>query len=708
MQKLRIFVAAPSDMAVERTRVETIASRLKPLADSLGIVLETLDWGSVIPNMGRPEEVILEQLEPTTWDVVIGILWHRFGTPSGGKDPNTKRIYQSGTEEEFSTAYRLWKQVRRPRIMMYRCTRSIPPGALEPDQYKRVEEFFKQFDATTGEHPGLYKTFNTSKSFESLLFDNLQKLLLEYGESRKITNYPRVESRPRNIFICYRRSAQEDRALAEYLKDQLASQGHNVFIDISMRAGKNWLEEIDTQIKSSDYLIVLVSKESADSEMVQAEVYRAYEYRHRFGHPQTLPIRIRFEGLLPYTISAFLSPYQQLSWQTVEDNARIAREITQVLNGQWSEKIEISKETPWPIFYSEDGRAVYSKEEIVPPLPEFDPRLLDAPGGALKLSDRFYIERDVDKKLKNGIAKKGETITIRASRQSGKSSLLVRGIHHARAVADIIHIDLQSLEHKALESNDKFAHSLATAMARKLKLEIDIVERIWKDKLDSQDKLTKFIEDHIIFNNSRQIVLAIDEADRLLSAPFSSDFFSLVRSWHNNRALDEEWNKLNIVMVIATEPYLLIADPTVSPFNVGIQLDLKDFDHGQVDDLNQRHRAPIKGKDFESFFDVLGGHPFLTRKGLYLLVTEYSSWDRLLQEAADEQGPFGDHLRRQHWLLRESVELREALRQVIRQNRCSDDLALRRLLRAGLVKNVGKSYYCRCGLYERFFKDKLK
>jgi len=226
--------------------------------------------------------------------------------------------------------------------------------------------------------------------------------------------------------------------------------------------------------------------------------------------------------------------------------------------------------------------------------------------------------------------------------------------------------------------------------------------------LSPQDKLTKVIEDHLISNSDRQIVLAIDEADRLLSAPFSSDFFSLIRSWHNNRALDEQWNKLNVVMVIATEPYLLIADPTQSPFNVGMQLDLKDFDQGQVEDLNQRHGAPIKEKDFKLFYELVGGHPFLTRKALYILVSENWSWAKLNQEAAEEQGPLGDHLRRQHWLLRESQELREALDQIIRQHRCNDDLALRRLIRAGLVKSVGKSYYCRCGLYERFFKDKLK
>jgi len=182
VQKLRIFAASPSDTATERAKIETVAAMLKPLADNLGIVLDVSDWRSAVPNMGRPEQVILDQLEPTEWDVLICILWHRFGTPPGARKPATQAEYSGGTEEEFKTAYNLWKQSGRPRIMMYRCMRAIPPDALDPDQFKRVHEFFKQFEAVKGEHPGLYQTFDNAEAFEKLLLNNLQTLLLDYGE----------------------------------------------------------------------------------------------------------------------------------------------------------------------------------------------------------------------------------------------------------------------------------------------------------------------------------------------------------------------------------------------------------------------------------------------------------------------------------------------------------------------------------------------
>jgi tetratricopeptide (TPR) repeat protein len=185
MQRLRIFAASTFDTVAERAKVATVAAMLKPLADYLDIALDVVDWRSVVPGMGRPEEVILEQLDPSDWNVFIGILWHRFGTPPGGHDAETRAEYLSGTEEEFKTAYRLWKETGRPRVMMYRCTRPIPPDALDPGQFKLVKDFFAQFEAEGGAHPGLFQSFDTPESFERLLLDNLQRLLLDYGEEIK-------------------------------------------------------------------------------------------------------------------------------------------------------------------------------------------------------------------------------------------------------------------------------------------------------------------------------------------------------------------------------------------------------------------------------------------------------------------------------------------------------------------------------------------
>ena len=102
--KLRAFVASPGDVLDERERLKLVVDELdRTLADSLGHSLELLDWRDVVPSMGRPEQVILDQLKLDAWDIFVGILWTRFGTPSGAIRPDTGEPFLSGTEEEFLT-----------------------------------------------------------------------------------------------------------------------------------------------------------------------------------------------------------------------------------------------------------------------------------------------------------------------------------------------------------------------------------------------------------------------------------------------------------------------------------------------------------------------------------------------------------------------------------------------------------------------------
>lgn len=190
LKKLRIFAASPSDVTNERAKLETVVDSLKPMADYLGLTLEVIDWRVVVPDAGRPQQVIFDQLKPTSWDIFIGILWHRFGTPPGATD-KTGKDYLSGTEEEFKTAYELWRKHGKLRMVLYRCIRALPFD-VDPDQLKNVREFFKLIEDVRGDFPTLYQTFDTTESFEKLVLNNLQKLLFEYSEESKKPIIPEV------------------------------------------------------------------------------------------------------------------------------------------------------------------------------------------------------------------------------------------------------------------------------------------------------------------------------------------------------------------------------------------------------------------------------------------------------------------------------------------------------------------------------------
>jgi len=542
----------------------------------------------------------------------------------------------------------------------------------------------------------------------------LQSELQKIEETMQLAAEEEANPISARLFISYKRHAHPDEQVAVYLQKTLSRHGHQVFIDQTLRTGDAWMEEIDRQLKQSDFLIVLLSENSADSEMVKAEVSRAYEYRRLQGKPLTLPVRLAYEEMLPYSLATFLNLFQYVMWQDEADNEFLAQEILAAMAGQPLETSSSSlrlKTSNTKNVLSADGRPLAEDAAPPSPLPMSDPRFikqLPVPGGAVKLNDKFYVERDTDAHLKAQLTKRGTTTTIRAPRQTGKTSLLMRGIHHAREQgAQVIFLDFQSFEHDQLASLDVFLEELAWSICDELELDDDAVTQAWQGVRSTSKKLLRFMEKSVLSAFDGPIVLAMDEADSLLRTDFYKDFFGLLRSWHNRRAAREIWERLNLVLVISTEPYLLIDDIHQSPFNVGLHLSLADFDAVQVEYLNRQHGTPVTDAELIEFMILLQGHPFLTRQALYKMAAEGLSWATLNQQAIHDHGPFGDHLRHQYWLIRDKPALQVALAEVIRNGNSADEIALFRLQQAGLVKGSGEAYQCRCDLYRLYFEGKL-
>jgi tetratricopeptide (TPR) repeat protein len=180
-KKLQVFIASPSDVADEKERLIAVIEQLNHgLADYLGIVLEAKEWSQVFPAMGRGQQVIFDQIPVQHWDIMIGIMWLRYGTAAGGKNPR-----ESGVHEEFSAAYECWQKTGKPNIMFYRCIR--PPKAItniDTNSLARINKFFLEFE-TNGRNLGLYHTFFTTDDFERIVRDHLEKLLLKQAEQLK-------------------------------------------------------------------------------------------------------------------------------------------------------------------------------------------------------------------------------------------------------------------------------------------------------------------------------------------------------------------------------------------------------------------------------------------------------------------------------------------------------------------------------------------
>ncbi len=499
------------------------------------------------------------------------------------------------------------------------------------------------------------------------------------------------------IFISYKRNVTPDTPVATAVYEALRNE-HDVFMDVTLQVGEKWADRIQNAIKESDYLIIFLSENSVHSEMVIAEIETAHHTGKANGKPAILPVRLAYNESLVYPISAYLNPLQWALWDKDADTPRLIEELQRAVSGG-----------SLPSKTTETKAAVSTVDEVPTAFANIPPRDLGSPEGTMPHQSIFYIERDSDRDSLQALNEtKGVTITIKAPRQMGKSSLLNRlmadGAEHGMKTA---FIDFQMIENSAIEKPEIFYPQFCSLLSYEFGVE-DRTEEFWKNPLGQVQKTTNYVTRHLFKElQDAQLLLAMDEVERMFTSPFRSDFFSMLRSWHNNRARGGDWSRFNIALVTSTEPYQLIADLNQSPFNVGSVVELKDFTPEQVKDLNTRHGNPLSADQVTKVGDLLDGHPYLTRRALYLIASKRTTFDALMKNACEDDGPFGDHLRNHLFRMSDSQDLKSGLSQIIKYQRCSDEHIFFRLRGAGLVMRVGDKVLPRNTLYADYFGKRL-
>jgi len=337
--------------------------------------------------------------------------------------------------------------------------------------------------------------------------------------------------------------------------------------------------------------------------------------------------------------------------------------------------------------------------------------VLEAEGGAVPLDSRFYVQRPTDAEFRGAMARGDGIVLVKGPRQVGKTSLLARGMQEARAAgARVVLLDMQTLSPEELESADSLCLALAGMLAEQLDLD-DYPEDDWQPSRGAGGNFTRFLSGPVFQAIPGVLVLALDEVDRLFTTPYSDEVFAMFRGWHNRRALQphEPWHRLTLAISFATEAHLFIRDLNQSPFNVGTRVTLRDFLPEEVADLNRRYGSPLRtAPERARFYRLLGGHPFLTRKGLHELVAGRLELRRIDHAGGLGDGPFGDHLRRMLVLLARDPEIRADLRAFIRGEAALPPMSFHRLRGAGVLAGPDPASAApRCQLYRRFLLDSL-
>jgi hypothetical protein len=171
---VKVIVVSPSDVRPERQALDKVVDNLNNLlAAFLGLQIETFRWETdSYPgfHVDGPQGLIDELMKIEKSDVVVGMFWKRFGTP-------TKKG-TTGTEHELMNAYTAWKKSggKRPQIMLYFKDKKFKPAnKKEETQQKKVQKFKRTFH----QDEGLSWDFTTLEEFKGLFRDHLTRFLLQ-------------------------------------------------------------------------------------------------------------------------------------------------------------------------------------------------------------------------------------------------------------------------------------------------------------------------------------------------------------------------------------------------------------------------------------------------------------------------------------------------------------------------------------------------
>ncbi|ARV58431.1 hypothetical protein BZZ01_07065 [Nostocales cyanobacterium HT-58-2] len=241
-------------------------------------------------------------------------------------------------------------------------------------------------------------------------------------------------------------------------------------------------------------------------------------------------------------------------------------------------------------------------------------------GGSLTTDTLTYVKRKADEELFQAL-KKGEFCYILNCRQMGKSSLLVRTCHLLQQEGyRCTTVDMSCIGSENITPLQWYK-GVVTDLWRGLNLSSKVHLKSWwreEEDISLLQQLHRFIEEILFVQFPQEkIVIFIDEIDTILSLNFAvDDFFALIRSCYNRRAINPEYNRLTFAIFGVATPSDLIADKNRTPFNIGRAIELHGFQLDEAQPLVKALEDKFSHSEriLNEILSWTGGQPFLSQK----------------------------------------------------------------------------------------------
>lgn len=327
-------------------------------------------------------------------------------------------------------------------------------------------------------------------------------------------------------------------------------------------------------------------------------------------------------------------------------------------------------------------------------------------------SDRYIERPPIESLCYETLRQPGALIRIKAPTLMGKTFLMNRLLTQVEAQDyRAVSLSLELADRKTHFTDlDKFLRWFCINLSRELGVPNQLDDYWDEEGMGSKVSCTTYLEEYLLAESDRPFVLCLDDVDLLFPHPeVYEDVFGLLRSWYEKARSRQNWKKLRLVIVHATDVYIQL-NIHQSPFNVGLPIELPEFtlEQGQV--FAEQHGLEDT-EIVEPLMNLLGGHPYLLEQAFsHLKIHADIDLPKFLAAAPTDAGIYANYLR-QSWLtLQQQPALYAALKTVIFTNNPVqlEPIQSYQLQRMGLVTISGNQVVPRCDLYRQYFQTRLE
>lgn len=233
ISKYRVFIASPSDLIEEREAINGVISELNiTYGNPNNIIIEQLKWETnAAPGISIESVQDLINNDIPEYDLFIGLLWMKFGTPT--------KLFGSGTEEEFELAHaKFTKDPNSIQILFY--FKNAVPATLNdinPEQFSKV----KNFKSSLGEKNVLYWDFDQNEDLCRFLRTHIPARIesLRKISTLPITQIENLESNKDDLEI--EEIVEEEFGILDYqelIEDSFSTSTHSLN---TISEATNWI-----------------------------------------------------------------------------------------------------------------------------------------------------------------------------------------------------------------------------------------------------------------------------------------------------------------------------------------------------------------------------------------------------------------------------------------------------------------------------------